>query len=81
MPILAPETYIGSPFGLDRYVGNLFAVLIEHSYTIASEVNISLVVDGHAIRPHGGKQFPIGQYAIFINTVHIRFAVANICDI
>ena len=46
-------------------MGYLLAILVEDGHAIASEIDVSPVVNRHPVRPHVGKHLPVRQVALW----------------
>ncbi len=76
--VFAAETDVSGPRFLDIDMLDLFAGGVEDGDTLASKVNITLVVDGHAIRAEFAEELFVLERAIGLDLIAIGFPRADV---
>src|SRR5690606_20757253 len=69
-PIPSPKTHIGSPRSVYRNVADFGSPAVKDGHAFAGQVDISLMVNGHAVGSHFHKKLPVAQVTAFVYVIN-----------
>ncbi len=78
MPVTPAKTHIARPRLVHINVLDFFAAGIKDRHAMIGQINIPLVVNGHAVRAHLAKQMLSLQRAVSLNVITISLVVTDV---
>ena len=79
--ILATKSDIGRPSRWDGNVLNAFALGIVNAHPPSGEVDVSLIIEGHAIGSQAAEELLVCEVTVLFNVISIGFTAADICHV
>src|SRR5690625_3012065 len=62
-------------------MADFFTIFIKNCHPVSCKIYVSLLINGHPIRPHFTKQFSLSQLSVLSYFVNISLVVPYICHI